>query len=436
MPSSLSLSGHEVDIYLCYALKHLRGGPVELALHGVQRNDIIAARGTTSDGRIFYQTILSFATIFFGMQKRQASITNEGYAVLGTSLNRLNQALSNPRTYVSDDVLLSVITLALLESFVPSSPQQYLNHMLALEKLIELRGPVSLSSELLRGVRYMILFASLRSGRPSILAQAEWKRVLRESCADAEMQEQDLFDVLADCTVLLAECDDASSISVADDGLGTRLQRIQQSTLTLLFYLHAWRLRWSRDERNIYTEVSSDSPGQSPHNHSSTDIVFEFSNLPAAMMMMLYNTTLIYVLRVLESLSCEAPNIHLMQSLTSSSWAGHGDSETTVANIEETWVSTQILAALDICRCIPYLAKQPSVDLRVVNLAITTVWMTVGTQDSAACVWIKEMLSSTGQELIVRGLRPDSNNSTRSDQFGQHQRVSEIQSPPVVLASR
>lgn len=129
----------------------------------------------------------------------------------GVALKHLNQALSDSKCYTRDEVIISVITLALLECFVPTRPKYFLKHKIGLERLLELREPSSYcslkSSQIHKGVRHMILFASLRTGKPSILARAEWKGPLRVNCSDEDVQAQDLFDILANCTVLIGDRD-------------------------------------------------------------------------------------------------------------------------------------------------------------------------------------------------------------------------------------
>ena len=60
---SAPLKGIDFEIYICYTRKPIRGGLVDLALQNVRLSDILTAR--TSNGQIFYQTVLSFAIIYF-----------------------------------------------------------------------------------------------------------------------------------------------------------------------------------------------------------------------------------------------------------------------------------------------------------------------------------------------------------------------------------
>lgn len=78
----------------------------------------------------------------------------------------------------------------------------------------------------------MILFASLSMRRPSILAREEWKIVLRTDCSDPELEEQSLLGVLADCTVMIADCNKVMEVWKEDDE-GVVYQRDQVTRTAL-----------------------------------------------------------------------------------------------------------------------------------------------------------------------------------------------------------
>lgn len=416
-PLSALLRGNEFEIYICYTRKHLRrGAAIDLALQQTQLSEIITAGTTTANGQIFHQAILSFGMILFGTQHGQPYITNRGYVMHGAALKQLNQALSDSKCYTCDEVILSVATLAILECLVPTGPKNYLNHMIGLERLLELRGSGSycspISSELYKSVRHMILFASLRTGKPSILARAEWKKLLRVNCSDEEMQEQDLFDVLADCTVLVAERDNMLANWKLDLEKSTyQRDKIRRRALTLLTYLCAWRKRWDSDGRNSYFETSAGFAGLEPTQDSSGDnsspflTFFEFSNQSAAIMLMFYNTTLIYVLQVLASLTVENLGIDRNQSFRLQHAGYQND---LWKHTKDEYIATKRLAALEVCRCIPYYSVQKSRldsdSSPIVHWAVTTAWMTLCSNEFAEGRWIMDLLKARSLEIVAKGL--------------------------------
>ena len=188
------LRSDQFELALCFCRKLLAVHPlVEEALEGVRGVQLsgIIPGATAEDGQIFHQTFLSFSLLVFGTQHRQHQMVNRGYVIYGETLRRLNRVISDPDYCARDEVYLAVNTLALLEVLVPTGPRHYMKHMIALERLLTFRGtnlPFSArSSVLYEGTRHMVVFASLRTGRPSILAREEWKSTMRALCTETRI---------------------------------------------------------------------------------------------------------------------------------------------------------------------------------------------------------------------------------------------------------
>ncbi|KUJ13954.1 uncharacterized protein LY89DRAFT_784788 [Mollisia scopiformis] len=407
-PSS-PLKGNELEIYICYTMENcLRGGIVNTTLKAAPMNEIITA-ATTPNGKIFHHAVLSLAVLFFGTEHRQSKITVKGYAMHGVALKRLNQALAVPGCYAHDEVILAVVTLALLECFIPTGPNHFLKHMSGLERLLELRGPgtegySSSSSKLGRGARHMILFASLRTGKPSILARPEWKAALRIDCPVEQLPEQDLIDILADCTVLVA----GSEKILANGGLeleGNARQRdeIEVKALSLLEQLRAWKRGWDTDLKNAYFETLI-APERVQPTANWTDnsppflTIFEFSNDVSATNFMLYHAVTIYILRVLKSITIQ----------TSSPMQNYSQDPTLQKQTKDEYIAAERLAALDVCRAVPYyIGLKAGLDLchsPVVHMGVITAWITLGGVESAEGKWMMELLNAESREVIAKGL--------------------------------
>jgi Fungal specific transcription factor domain len=418
-PLSASLIGNKLEIYISYSRKFLRrGGAIDLALQEVPLGDMITAGTAAANSQIFHQAFLSFALITFGSQHRQSQITDRGYAIYGVAVRQLNQALSDSNRHTDDDVFISVVTLAFLECFVPTGPKHYIKHMIALERLLELRNPSSSSycnpksSEFYKSVRHMILFASLRTGQPSILARAEWKIFLRAQCSEEEFQGQDLFDILADCTVLIAERDKMLANWELDLGKSTHQRdKIKRRAITLLSYLRAWKERWDGDGRNSYSEtpIINDNESWGDRSPPSFLTVFKFSNASSAAMLMFCNTTLIYVLRVLVSLPLLPGSLGLLSSQSIP------DTLQDVRHLDNFWrlgkdeyLAAERLAALEVCRCIPFDLAQNlhlgSCVSPISHWAVATAWTTLGGIESANARWMMDLLNTNGPEGIAKGV--------------------------------
>ncbi|KFA67244.1 hypothetical protein S40285_10829 [Stachybotrys chlorohalonatus IBT 40285] len=92
----------------------------------------------------------------------------------------------------------------------------------------------------------------------------------------------------------------------------------------MLDSLYAWRAEWDLDNRNSPKEVqlatfTTVKPMRQPLEESSPlTTVFKFSNNTSAGILMLYNTARIYILQVLQSLSCRTTSSHILDTKRSS----------------------------------------------------------------------------------------------------------------------
>ncbi|KAF1972430.1 hypothetical protein BU23DRAFT_555224 [Bimuria novae-zelandiae CBS 107.79] len=348
---------------------------------------------------------MSFATLLFGIQHRQADIAGQGYALYGVALKQLNQVLSDATRYTRDEVIVAVAALAISESLVPTGPNNYLTHMMGLQRLVDLQDPVSFwsgkSSGFCKGVRFMILFASLQLGKPSILARSDWKKAMRADSSHEQLQEQDLFDVLADCTVLLAELDAVSSAWDAD-AIKPREQRdeIQQRACCLLTHLHEWRLRWDADLKNAFCDTPASPFGSKESQFAcngdpnrSLVTVAGIATVPTAVMLMLYNLALMHVLKILETLPREesTPRNALHQPETAGRYHAY-----------------ERIAAREACRCIQYyMSIRRRLDASaspIVHWAVAAAWARLRRDDSVEGAWMRDLLTGRGRQIVAEGL--------------------------------
>jgi hypothetical protein len=298
---SVPLSNSPEDTYIIFARNHLDpNGPMDAALRELQAIGLTRYGATpprVESQKAHLQAVLSFATIFFGRQNNYFAIAQDGYVRHGATLQQLNRALSAPDCHTSDDIIVSVITLAVQEMLVPTGSGLFLNHILGLEKFLALRDPQVYCSPrsvgLYKCLRHMLLFAALSSGRSTILAKPQWKAVLMQSCEnEEESMEQQLYDVLADCSVLMVEL---RRIQGDEDA---RVKHLREAVELLREQLRDWRLRWDADESNAPLELCTfPQPGIVPQ---PTDLVFPKTR--SALRLILYNAALLYVLHILSSL--------------------------------------------------------------------------------------------------------------------------------------
>ncbi|KAH7401137.1 hypothetical protein DE146DRAFT_578760, partial [Phaeosphaeria sp. MPI-PUGE-AT-0046c] len=284
-----------------FARSHLAtDGPVDRVLQELRLMDT-SRLGKITGGSCktaHFQAVLSFSTIIFGTKYGQADITRDGFVSHGTTLQQLNRALAEPNSHDSDEIIVSIITLAIQETLVPSSPNNFVNHMQGMEKILALRDPTLPQSpstvHLYKCLRHMLLSAALIGGTPTILAKPEWKALLREhSTTEEQLQEQRLFEILADCTVLASERNKLLKRQ-RDDGEDTCAQigSVRDGTERVCMELRIWRTEWGADPQNAFIKMPTTL--ESPQSATGDDKVaypteIVFTSIKSAQMFMLYN---------------------------------------------------------------------------------------------------------------------------------------------------
>jgi hypothetical protein len=398
----------EIEITICYSMQHLsRGRAIAMHVRNHSLRDIIKAgmrsssistsmsmSTSTSTSLVFPKALLSYSHILFGTTHNTPRLTETGYTHLNTTYRSLHAALSHPSALLlQNDILISIATLAILECLVPTGPNIYLSHMLALEHLLSLRDPrVHCSREsvdVYKSVQPMVLFACLKTGRASVLAGGMWQKVVRGGCTGGEEGlEQDLFGVLADLTVLCVERDKLLNIAGSDGNavecdIKGKHAEVRHSAEALHDYLTEWKEVWDIDHRDVSFKRSIQNDVSSPFP------AYDFATESTAVLWMLYNTALIHVLELLESLP-------LVPSTTK-------DQYSTMAR----------LAAIEICRCIPgytriRVAQAHPHSSPVTHWAVATAWKTLrGNVLSVEEEGMMELLRVKGRQVTARGLLPD-----------------------------
>lgn len=370
-----------------FARSHLAAdGPVDRVLQELRLMDTsrIGEISGSESKTAHLQAVLSFATLFFGTKYRQTEITQEGLVSHGKTLQQLNSALAEPNSHNSNEIIVSIITLAIQESLVPTGPNHFVNHMRGLEKILALRDLNSYQSpstvHLYKCCRHMLLFAALLGGTPTILAKPEWKALLRQHCPlEDQLQEQRLFEYLADCAVLASERNQLlKKRKDTGEDIYFQMETIRHSTETLCMELRTWRIEWGTSPQNAFIEIPS-SPPSSP---GKTEPVYPpeivFTSIKSALTLMLYNIALMNLVMLLVSLP---PSLEQRSSRYELIPLGHS-------------------AVLDICRCLPSSMKD---ELRkelhaspVVFWAIQTARTVLQGDESARGRWLTEYLDRRG----------------------------------------
>ncbi|KAL5118084.1 hypothetical protein ACEQ8H_004073 [Pleosporales sp. CAS-2024a] len=326
-----------------------QGGPVDMMMGELLSKDLqqVEANSTTACRTAHLRCVQSFATLFFGTMHKQPEITQRGYIQHGAALQKLNKALDEPRCYLYDEVINAVMTLAMQETLMPTGPNLFLKHMEGLEKLVALRDPnahyTPKTVTLYQCQRHMLLYAALLAGKPCILAKPEWKCFFHRHCANSqEEQEQQLYNILADCSVLASERDAKLSTTVnGEHGAARRCEGIRRKALGLCEHLKHWKRRWASDPTNTFIEVAL-QPQQNQHELDALTATrrtgFVFANLQSARTLMLYNVALMYSLNILMSLPPDPQQQEESRTV---------------------WVQVAHSVILDLCRILPPSVNTP-----------------------------------------------------------------------------
>ncbi|KAK1751316.1 hypothetical protein QBC47DRAFT_425480 [Echria macrotheca] len=388
------------DVYICYTKSQLlRGGLMVSAINDTKADDLMPVGTAVASRRVSHQAIMGFATLLFGIQHKQPDTARQGYVMHGVALRQLNHALSDVTRHSPDDVILAVAALAISELLLPTTPDSCWTHMMGLDRLLDLQDPVSFwstkSPGFCKGIRFMIVAAALQLGRPSILARPEWKRAMRANASCQELEGQDLYDALADCSVLLAEGNAMSSAETADPTMAkTQQDDKERQACGLLRHLHQWRQNWNCNYLKIPIHTlpgnSSWSDGRGEDPEASIITIAAIPNLPAATMLMLYNLALMHVLRVLRS---QSPD--------------ESSTRDFVAQVE-TAKSMRIderIAARETCRCTQYyLSVKGRLDAsapEVIHWAIAVAWEILRLDDSAEGIWMRDFLARRSRQVVA-----------------------------------
>lgn len=235
-------------------------------------------------------SIMSLAVTFYGSQHRQTNIKNRGYEMYGKVLRQLNSHLAQPDLQTTNETILTALTCMLLEIFLPTGPNNFLKHMRGIESILEIRGPPNdpdgETALIFHGLRLLSIVGALATSRPSLYSRQEWKQVPCIQKDEAGILRHRVFTILADGTRLRHERDLAQSL-----GLVERYPCIVLETRLLLDELEEIRADWV-----VFNESQLDN--------STTQLGkdMHIANHVSATVGMLYHTTHICLLEVIESL--------------------------------------------------------------------------------------------------------------------------------------
>ncbi|KAF2816878.1 uncharacterized protein BDZ99DRAFT_3630 [Mytilinidion resinicola] len=397
---TLSYSAVQDDFCILYTRDQiLRGGPIELASELVQ--EMIPSQ-QTKYSRILESAVMGLSMSFFGSQHRDSRLAHLGSLKYGAALKGLNDVLLDPECFMSDHVLLTVVTMIMYEAFYPTGNDNYLKHVLGLERLLELRGPLALFSSsytarIFRSLRRILIFSCINMSKLSIMALNEWRREPRDSYSFEEHKQEEQLDFLADWMVLRSERDAfASKRQYRNDRkLYEEYERLLRKAEALRDRLSAWGQEWLIENTHASHSVPTTAyrlEDDESTKHELQVLPIECSNPGTATMLILYNVTLIYILEILDSLpplKSGTPNIDTARAErypkpeSPMNDSDFGDQPVNLpANPDGVYHSTIRDASLEICRGLKYQlahsSQLGSSSLLVGYIAVKTAFRALG----------------------------------------------------------
>ncbi|KAL9091435.1 MAG: hypothetical protein Q9165_004821 [Trypethelium subeluteriae] len=350
--------------------------------------------------------------MFFGHQHRDDKTKQQGYQLYGSTLPTLNRALSDPIQAKEDDVLICVVTLGLLETFVPSGRSSWLMHVRGMERILELRGPEAhrnpISKQILQGIRRVLIFGSLNTCIPSILSRPEWKALDWKSDVIQKNTDEDLLNILADCPALFNRRDELFALFKANQGAAAlRLRtRILDEGRGLLEELKIWRQYWGEGLQDAMSE-KSDIPSEfssSPSRRGDLPVpTWGFSGPAAATTMMLYFSTHIHILDLMSSVTVLPPaplTVARQESLDprvlNLDLGPTAPRHLDLIEEQRQYIQRLQIAALNVCRIVPYhLYMRSRLDagsLHIGAMAIKLAWKAFQGEATVEGKWLKEKI--------------------------------------------
>lgn len=175
----------DFEVSICFVRSFLNsGGPIAAAQGRLGFADIASVEESAGSTPVLTTAFVSLALMAYVARRHQNLVTNKGLAVHSLALQKLNTAVAAAPSHHTDEVVLSIVTLAVLEALIPMHPGSFFEHILG-QRLLELRDPQLHSSpescHIYKSTRHMLIFTPLRAQRPTIYAQANWKALLRRA---------------------------------------------------------------------------------------------------------------------------------------------------------------------------------------------------------------------------------------------------------------
>ncbi|MCJ1471619.1 hypothetical protein MMC13_000259 [Lambiella insularis] len=244
------------------------------------------------------------AKVFYGIQHREKRILQDGMCLYGRGLSTLSNVLSKANCIVTTEMVVSVLSLCVGESIMPSSNSSWTVHILGLERLFALRGPsfavegTVLDLVMLETCRPVMILGAFFTRKPSVMGQPEWKALAKPQESDrtthlfqSSTKEDDmsfLMEILAEIPALFQLCDNCIQTAEPRQPSSATIGMIWSRAKQLQQELHAWKEKWhSVHLSEVYETLSTTAVNL--YQSTAWTTIFYFSSVEVANTFIMYH---------------------------------------------------------------------------------------------------------------------------------------------------
>ncbi|CAG9956964.1 unnamed protein product [Clonostachys rosea f. rosea IK726] len=239
----------------------------------------------------------------FGKANHQSVVELEGVQRYSTCLNILRDALM---IGVTGELLVPILIM-LIHSSSNADRAGSMFHLKGIAHLLNICGPEAFQQQPLmnafESARATLIIASLMSKQRLFLDEERWRTVPWARNRHLKTPQSELADILV---IIPGILQDHSKLEVVNDKRPGRFADLQEKVKAQLTTLYQWRWRWQvrsgklvsvRVEENEQQSSFSAAIGSSHVPHHRTRLHFE--TFSAAVELMIYNATLMWLLALL-----------------------------------------------------------------------------------------------------------------------------------------
>ena len=317
------------DVYVTYTVQNLCRGPSAF-MYKVFSND--RSRPCVHPHQpMMSQCLLTLATAFYGRQNHDNSILQDGMRRYGRVLSTLRHVLVKDYRGITTHIITSVLALGMVEvcilhlylaarlcdylisstqSIMPNSESSWTTHILGLDRLLALHGPLTANSNdvdcaLIQTCRPLLIIGSFFTQKPSSMGKPEWKVSPYPQIQDGTPSSYQSLSMISDLDPVLStlaglpalfqKCNEL--IRLVEAGSSPSYKRsfvIWTKVKAFKHELQTWKENWSENHRSELHEASPITQVKPEYTVFCTNGLY-FSRVELAIAFTFYHSAIILV---------------------------------------------------------------------------------------------------------------------------------------------